>query len=69
MAGLRKILKLYGRMKVGDVMWFWDYVADEPVTESEMPEGSERWKASEKAKWLAVKKQIDASRQRNAEGF
>jgi hypothetical protein len=36
------------------VNWKWDYAADEAVKESEMPEGSERWKASEKAKWGSI---------------
>ena len=36
------------------VNWKWDYANDEAVKESEMPQGSERWKASEKAKWVSI---------------
>lgn len=59
MGGLRRIAKLYGGMKVIDrdgssVRYVWDYVADDLVTEAEMPVGSERHKASEKAKWSAA---------------
>ena len=38
--GLQRVLKLYGRMKIGDVMWVWDYAEDEAVHEADMPEGS-----------------------------
>ena len=55
MGGLRRLTKLYGGMVVQGVHHVWDYVADEPVLQSEMPVGSQRWKASEKAKWEAVK--------------
>ena len=48
--GLERICRLYGRMKCGDTMMVWDYVAEQAVPEKEMPSGSERWKASEKAK-------------------
>lgn len=54
MSGLRSICKAYGRMKVGDTVWVWDYAADEPVTAAEMPVGSERWKMSERARWLRM---------------
>lgn len=58
MAGLRKICKLYGKMTVKskdgkEVRYVWDYAADEPVQEHEMPPGSERHAASERAKWMA----------------
>jgi hypothetical protein len=33
------------------IRYVWDYVADEPVLESEMPFGSERHKLSERAHW------------------
>lgn len=62
MAGLRKILKLYGRMKVGDILWLWDYAREEPVKASDMPNGSERWKASEKAKWMHLNPQPTESK-------
>ena len=47
MAGLRMICKMYGGMKVNDLTYIWDYVADEPVLEKEIPVGSKRRKASE----------------------
>lgn len=56
--GLEKVCRLYGRMKCGDTMMSWDYANEIAVPESDMPMGSERWKASEKAKFhpAAVKK-------------
>jgi hypothetical protein len=51
MAGLRKIAKAYGGMVINGVRYVWDYAADEPVLETEMPTGSERWKQSERVKW------------------
>lgn len=50
MSGLRRICKLYGGMTIQGEKWLWDYVADEPVLEVEMPIGSNRRTASEKAK-------------------
>lgn len=41
------LCKLYGAMQCGGTRYVWDYVADEPVDEKEMPFGSERHKASE----------------------
>ncbi len=58
MAGLARICKAYGAMKVTQdgktITYVWDYVADQAVEESEMPVGSERWKASEQRKWLGA---------------
>lgn len=55
MSGLRRICKMYGGMTVSSdgktVHWVWDYAADEPCHREEMPVGSERWKASERAKY------------------
>ena len=34
--GLKRILKIHGQMKVGDVTWIWDYAKDEPRIKSEM---------------------------------
>ena len=50
MAGLARICKLYGRMKINGVMWLWDYASDCAVTEAEMPHGSARRKASDEAR-------------------
>ena len=56
MGGLRRICKAYGGMKVTGnsgktINYVWDYVADQPVPDTEMPQGSDRWKASEMARW------------------
>lgn len=51
MGGLRRITKLYGGMVVNGVRWAWDYAADEPVLETQMPVGSDRWKESERIRW------------------
>ncbi len=50
MGGIRNICKLYGQMRIQGRLWLWDYVADEPVPAKEMPHGSERRKASDKAR-------------------
>jgi hypothetical protein len=47
---------MYGSMVVNGKKFVWDYVADVAVSEAEMPVGSERWKASEKAKWEPVER-------------
>jgi hypothetical protein len=57
MAGLRKMCRAFGGMQINGVMWRWDYAADEPVKESEMPMGSERWKASEMRKVELMREQ------------
>jgi hypothetical protein len=36
MSGLAKLCKLYGKIKVGDVLWVWDYAQDMPRIKSEM---------------------------------
>ena len=64
MGGLARVCKYYGRLRARgpdgkSVMWVWDYVADKAVHESEMPEGSERLKASERARWMAVRAALD----------
>lgn len=60
MAGLRNLCKLYGGMTIKGndgvtIRYVWDYAADEPVPDTEMPLGSERWRASERAKRAARK--------------
>ena len=59
MAGLKRLLKGFGRMKMGDVVWVYDYANEEAVKESEMPTGSERWKASEKAKYESLANNVN----------
>lgn len=56
MAGLRTIARAYGGIVINGVSFVWDYVADEAVRETEMPFGSERHKASERAKFAAERK-------------
>lgn len=55
MAGLRRICKMFGGMKVTGndgktINYVWDYAADKPVQAKQMPMGSKRWKASERAR-------------------
>lgn len=67
-AGLQRVLKSFGRMNVSDgkrtIHYVWDYARDEPTTAEDMPEGSERWLASEKAKYQAI---VDSIRLRLSE--
>lgn len=63
MAGLARILKMYGSMEFSDangkkVTWLWDYVNDKPRLKTEMTK--EEIMASEKAKWMNIKSQLDA---------
>jgi len=51
MAGLRNICKMYGGIVIDGVKYVWDYANNEPVEESEMQPGSERWKASERERY------------------
>lgn len=65
MAGLQRVLKLYGSMICkgedgGKVVWLWDYANDKARLKTEMTK--EEIEASEKAKWLAVKSQLDAEK-------
>lgn len=57
MAGLQRMLKIYGSMKVSNdkeqVTWLWDYVSDTPRLKHEMTK--EQIDASEKAKWMQIK--------------
>ena len=60
--GLARICKMYGSMEVSDangkkVTWLWDYANDKPRLKTEMTE--EEIMASEKAKWMGVKSQLD----------
>lgn len=58
MAGLARICRMYGRMKVGNIMWVWDYHNEKPVKQEEMPDDSEAWKLSEKTKCEKMKKEL-----------
>lgn len=74
MGGLNKLAKMFGAIEVQDQngntsKMVWDHVADKAVPEAEMPEGSDRWKASERKKWMAVRDQMDAEKAKLDEGF
>lgn len=51
MNDLRRLCRLFGAVEITagghKVRYVWDYVADEAVKAEEMPQGSDRWKASE----------------------
>lgn len=54
MAGLARLAKMYGGITVNGTKMVWDYAEDKAVRESEMPLGSERWKASERVRFGAT---------------
>ena len=56
MTGLQRICKMYGSMKVGDAVWVWDYANDKPRLKKDMT--LEEIKASERAKWESIAKEI-----------
>ena len=43
MAGLARIAKMYGCMRINGKLFVWDYAADCAVPEAEMKPGSDRW--------------------------
>lgn len=55
MSGLAKLCKAHGSMEVNGVRWLWDYAENCAVPESDMPKGSVRRKASDRAKRLGHK--------------
>jgi hypothetical protein len=58
LAGLQKLCKLYGRLKINGTMMVWDYVNNVAVAESEMKKDPERLALSEKAKWGRLARQV-----------
>ena len=62
MAGLKRILKLYGSMTVTSngesVKWVYDYATDEARIESNMTQ--DEIKASERAKWKQIANRMEA---------
>ncbi len=40
MTGLQKICKMYGKVRMGDTVWLWDYVNDKPRPEKEKKNGA-----------------------------
>lgn len=49
MAGLARLCKLYGSMKINGVVWVWDFAKDKPRIKSKMTQ--EELAQSEKIKW------------------
>lgn len=62
MAGLKRILKLYGSMTVTSngesVKWVYDYATDEARIESNMTQ--DEIKASERARWKQIANRMEA---------
>jgi|LakMenEpi03Aug12_release.lakeMendotaPanAssembly.Ray.scaffolds.fasta_scaffold25606_7 hypothetical protein len=56
--GLSKVAKICGGLTVSannqTLKYVYDYAQDKAVLESEMPQGSDRWKESERVKWSKV---------------
>lgn len=63
MAGLAKICKSSGSMRVNGILYVWDHVKDKAVPEVEMPVGSERWKESERLRWSKIKESINDTKE------
>lgn len=53
--GLQRILRMYGRTKVNDVVWVWDYANEKPMLEKDMTK--EMTYASDKAWAKLIKEQ------------
>lgn len=65
MGGLVRVCKMYGSMDVTGtdgkkVTWLWDHANDKPRLKTEMTK--EEITASEKAKWMSIKSQLDAEK-------
>ncbi len=58
LSGLQKVCRSIGSMRIGGVLWLWDYAAEDPCKATEMKQGSERWLASERAKWDKIRNQL-----------
>jgi hypothetical protein len=58
MGGLARLCRYYGSMKINGTTYAWDYVADKPVDEKEIPAGSERRQASERKRAELLKEQM-----------
>lgn len=50
MAGLAELCKQFGSMTINGERWLWNYAENRAVPEKDMPKGSERRKASDRAK-------------------
>ena len=49
---------MYGSIQAGNTKWVWDYARDEPAKEKDILPGSERHKASERAKWQRLGREM-----------
>lgn len=58
MAGLARICRSLGSIRIGGKLWVWDYQAEKAVPASEIPEGSDRWKENERLRAEKFKAQI-----------
>lgn len=58
MGGLARLCKAYGEMEITangkKTLWVWDYVKNKPRIKDEMTQ--EELAASERAKWMSLKK-------------
>lgn len=54
LTGLQRLCRLYGEVRTDGVLWRWDYANEVPVRASEMPLGSARHAASERARWVVT---------------
>jgi hypothetical protein len=57
MSGLKRLCKMYGGIKINNVIWVWDYERDIPVLEEEMTK--EQLAKSERKKYEIIKNQLD----------
>jgi hypothetical protein len=60
-SGLRDLARHFGGISINGVKWSWDYALNEPVKAEEMPLGSERWKASERARLATSRSQHEGA--------
>jgi hypothetical protein len=52
MSGLARIAKSFGAININGTRMVWDHVAEVTVPDADMPMGSDRWKASERKRWM-----------------
>ena len=57
---LRRMYQTRAVLEVDGVRWVWDFAAQEAVAEADMPEGSARFEASERARYQHFREQFDA---------
>ena len=57
-SGLMRVLKIHGRMEIMGAKWVYDYANDTGVEEKDMPAGSPRHAASERARAELMKRSL-----------